>query len=344
MPSLGSGLSLGTLNKLSGFDYDASMYINSASIPATAPLSIYSETYAVTSTQEYSPRKQLNDFILGLKTLGVWDKSYCCSFRTDQNLNNSSNLIAFGGLSTASFLKVGTGAQSQLGTRTFGSGLLSATFPNHFFDNDVSIYIVAGGGGTLLPNYSIKWTLQDYGWIWNGFGCGNNQGQYAGLDSISVQLYPNGQENLNYHGYPSTGTSPSLTTGYFYNGMHTAGNPNPNVPRTGFYPQFASLKTSTTNVAGNGVFNLRGQNLETSDSAPQAIDYPNHTMNLRRLYIGSRRNGVSGEPADSIDNISATYDMHVSFVGIFKPGIHSLATSINTLYKNTLGQGLPYIS
>ena len=341
MPNLGTGLSLGSVSRLSGFDYDASVYINSASIPATAPLSIYSSTYAVTSTQEYSPRKQINDFILGLKTLGVWDKSYCCSFRTDQNLNNSSNLIAFGGLSTASFLKVGTGAQSQLGTRTSACGLLSGTFANHFFDNDVSVYIVNGGAGTLLPNYSTKWTLQDYGWIWNGFGCGNNAGIYAGLDAIGINYYPNGQDNVINHGYPSTGTGLNLNTGYFYSGMHTAGNPNPNVPRTGFYPQFASLKTSTTNVAGNGVFNLRGINLQDADSVAQSVSYPNHTMNLRRLYVGSRRNGSSGEPADSVDPVF--YDMHVSFVALFKPGIHSLATSINTLYKSTLGQGLYYI-
>jgi len=342
MPSLGSGLSIGTLNKIKGYDYDASVYITNASIPATAPLSIYSSTYAVTETQEYSPRNQINAFILGLKALGVWDKSYCCSFRTDQNLNNSSNLIAFGGLSTASFLKVGTGAQSQLGTRTSACGLLSGTFANHFFDHDVSVYIVAGGAGTLIPSYSIKWTIQDYGWIWNGFGCGNNGNNFAGLDSVGVQLYPNGQDNLSNHGYPSTGTGLSLNTGYFYSGMHALGNTNPNVPRTGFYPHFSSLKTSTTNVAGNGIFNLRGQNLETSDSVAQSVSYPGHTMNLRRLYVGSRRNGSSGEPSDSVDQ--QFYDMHVSFVALFKPGIHSLATSINTLYKNTLGQGLPYFS
>lgn len=341
MPSLGSGLSIGTLNKITGYDYDASVYIASASVPSTAPLSIYSSTYAVTDTQEYSPRGQINAFILGLKALGVWDKSYCCSFRTDQNLNNSSTLISFGGLSTASFLKVGTGAQSQLGIRTSACGLLSATFANNFFDNDVSVYIVNGGSGSLLENYSTKWFFQDYGWIWNGFGSTSNANQFAGLDNLSSSFYPNGQDNLPNHGYPSTGTLLSLNTSYFYNGMHTTGNPNPNVPRTGFYPQFASLKTSTTNVAGNGLFNLNGINLQNSNSVSQTISYPGHKMNLRKLYIGTRRNGSGGEPENAVD--LSFYDMHVSFVAVFKPGIHSLATSINTLYKSTLGQGLYYI-
>jgi hypothetical protein len=79
MPSLGSGLSLGTLNKISGFDYDASSYITLAGITdATA-------------------RIQINDFILGLKAINLWDVSVCWPLRSTQNIGSGTIAYSFGG-------------------------------------------------------------------------------------------------------------------------------------------------------------------------------------------------------------------------------------------------------
>ena len=82
MPSLGSGLSLGTLNTLSGFDYDVSAY------------------FQTTGITDATARAQINDFVIGAKSLGVWDNMVCWPLRSSQNAGTGTTAYSLGGLGT----------------------------------------------------------------------------------------------------------------------------------------------------------------------------------------------------------------------------------------------------
>lgn len=79
MPSLGSGLSLGTLNKISGYDFDASAYFDSTGI-----------TDAVT-------RAKINNFVVGVKNLGLWSSFICWPLKSSQNRGSGTIAYSLGG-------------------------------------------------------------------------------------------------------------------------------------------------------------------------------------------------------------------------------------------------------
>ena len=121
MPSLGSGLSLGTLNKLSGVDYDVSAYFQTAGITnATA-------------------RSQINTFALGLKSLGLWDTSICWMLKSSLNAGTGSVVYSFGGL--------GSYNGSLVNSPTWGSTGISFTSTNQQINlpDDANLYNLRTG-------------------------------------------------------------------------------------------------------------------------------------------------------------------------------------------------------
>ena len=82
MPNLGTGLSLGSVSRLSGFDDDASIYIQTAGI-----------TDAVT-------KAQINAFVRGVKNLGIWSSFICWPLKSSQNAGSGTTAYSLGGFGT----------------------------------------------------------------------------------------------------------------------------------------------------------------------------------------------------------------------------------------------------
>jgi hypothetical protein len=131
MPSLGSGLSLGTLNKISGYDYDVSAYIQTAGISnATA-------------------RSQINTFALGLKSLGLWNTSVCWMLKSSLNAGTGAVAYSFGGL--------GSYNGSLVNSPTWGSTGISFTSTNQqiTLPDDPNLYNARSGFAVFNPSSSI---------------------------------------------------------------------------------------------------------------------------------------------------------------------------------------------
>jgi hypothetical protein len=137
MPSLGSGLSLGTLNRLSGEDYDASAYIQTAGIAD-----------AVT-------KAKINSFVIGVKNLGLWSSFICWPLKSSQNKGSGTIAYSLGGFGpyNGSFVSSPTwgvdgvtfngsnsiGLSTSIGTSrvnkfSIGVGKITGYSSNRFFD------------------------------------------------------------------------------------------------------------------------------------------------------------------------------------------------------------------
>jgi len=163
MPSLGSGLSLGTISRLPGFDFDASVYINANSIPETQTI----PSYGLNSI------KYSNNF---LQSTGLWNNSlinitanYAQNpffTATDATLIANKN-TSFGRIlrisSLADAIRTSTrynlsvfakaGASSFLGMR-IASGLTNSDVYPHFnLSNGTAISITPNAG--TLHNMTI---------------------------------------------------------------------------------------------------------------------------------------------------------------------------------------------
>jgi hypothetical protein len=137
MPSLGSGLSLGTLNKIPGYDFDASAYFDSTGI-----------TDAVT-------RAKINNFVVGVKNLGLWSSFICWPLKSSQNKGSGTTAYSLGGFGpyNGSFVSSPTwgvdgvtfNGSNSIGISTlvgssrvnrfaFGVGKITGYTANRFFD------------------------------------------------------------------------------------------------------------------------------------------------------------------------------------------------------------------
>ena len=79
MPSLGSGLSLGTLNNGTSFDADALAYAVLAGVP------------------EGTERFRINEFVKGVKSLGLWGNMVSWPLRSTQNAGTTTTAYSLGG-------------------------------------------------------------------------------------------------------------------------------------------------------------------------------------------------------------------------------------------------------
>jgi hypothetical protein len=79
---LGLGLRLGSGTFAQGYDADALAYFNTASITDAAA------------------KTQLNSFVVGLKSLNLWNSVVCWTLRSSQNKGSGSTAYSLGGLGT----------------------------------------------------------------------------------------------------------------------------------------------------------------------------------------------------------------------------------------------------
>jgi len=174
MPSLGSGLSLGTLNKISGYDYDASAYFQTAGISnATA-------------------RSQINDFVVGVKTLGVWNKMVCWLLRSAQNAGTGFTAYSLGGLQTANATLANSSAWTTNGTPFTATQYAYATISDP--GQDVTLLYVGAGNGSTFSAFPHFFGVQNPSFYYNGeILLGESAGSTNGLNTLVVNssgFYP----------------------------------------------------------------------------------------------------------------------------------------------------------
>jgi len=352
MPSLGSGLSLGTLNKLQGYDFDASNYIVQNSIPSSYSLPTYDSTLASVSTTTIDPRKSINDFILGLKSLGIWDRSVCCAFRNGQNIATGTQFNTFGGFS-AGLLPYkfyngnGFSDRGDLGIRT-GNGTSSSgalflgPYPNYTFNNDVSILMIASGTGEEQPNFNITLSMADTSWIGNlleiqdtggiGNSVGGAWGMYAdsnSLDNNYDHQYSTAQKILNTEGGPNSNTRNFIDTLDLMKG---------------YLPFLITARAKQTSNNYIGLY-VNSTLSKLAINPVSTTYFDGFRNNFTGLTIGTRVQQTSLDWNSSnmyLPNTSGCLKAHISFIGIFKPNIDDQRTQLLNLYKNTLGSGLYY--
>lgn len=209
MPSLGSGLSLGTLNKISGFDYDASSYITLAGITdATA-------------------RTQINDFILGLKASSLWSLSVCWPLRSTQNTGSGNIAYSFGGMGSYHGTLSSSPTWTTSGvtfTGASGGTLNNASIPallralngyacilvgSNVALGTINFGVLKGGGGNQIGDNYVAVSRQ-YNFI------GQTQNYLTGGDgNRSFGTLPFALTGFNFLGASRTGlTAPATNTGF----------------------------------------------------------------------------------------------------------------------------------
>ena len=124
MPSLGSGLSLGTLNTIPGYDFDASAYFTTTGV--TDPIARY----------------QINEFVRGIKNLGLWNNMACWPLRSTQNKGSGTIVYSLGGLGTYNGTLNGTSLPSwgKSGLTNSSDGYVRTAFPWSTTHSGLAVY------------------------------------------------------------------------------------------------------------------------------------------------------------------------------------------------------------
>ena len=250
MPSLGSGLSLGTLNKISGFDFDASAFITQAGIASEATIPLYgknllpsSNNFADTNTWQQSlcsitPNATSNPF-------GTANDAFLFS-----NINVSyGNILRMDNFRVSQFLSNNTRYMVSVYAKANASnfiGIRLAEIANNG-GNNYSFADLSNGTTTLLSpvngvNHSLTATLVGNGWYRVEYSFTNNTSTVAVLDFCccnstgqSGTISPAGTRSVYIWGAQLEITSNTTASAY----AETASN-NPNLV------QEAQLRTSGT--------------------------------------------------------------------------------------------------
>lgn len=129
MPNLGSGLSFGSFNKIPGYDYDASSYIQQAGI-----------------TSETS-RTRINEFIIGIKATGLWPFLIFWPLRSTQNVGTGLTAYSFGGLGNYPGTLTSSSMWSTNGLAVLDSAWMDTGLTLGASDSIISVHTTTSDGG-----------------------------------------------------------------------------------------------------------------------------------------------------------------------------------------------------
>jgi len=156
MPSLSLNIGLNNGRKLpfGGFDADASAYFTTAGVTdATA-------------------KKQISDFVVGIKAIGLWSDMVCWPLRSTQNAGSGTTAYSLGGFGTYNGTLVNSPTWGTSGI-TFTSGSSqSITIPDITISKTDLILATcqaATSGNLRVVDFSVLPSFAGAG-IWAGFG------------------------------------------------------------------------------------------------------------------------------------------------------------------------------
>ena len=256
-----------------GFDPDASAF------------------FATAGVTDQAAKGQINAFVLGIKSLGLWSSIVCWPLRSSQNAGTGATAYSLGGLQTANATLVNGSTWTSNGTPFTTTQYANATISDS--GQDLTLLLVAAGSGASFGSFP----------------------QYFGVQSPST--FSGNQINLGSNGANTIistfhrNSSGSFQTGNITSGLNAS---------TSFTFISGSAKTST-------VLNIKRLDAPTESSGTPPTS---GTATLTRMQLNGRWSGSLGLGAE----------ITCAFCAIIAPNINGSESSLYTLYKTTLGQGL----
>ena len=233
---LGLGLRLGGLNISQGLDPDASAYFVRASVTNS------------------TAKTQINEFVVGVKALGLWNNMVCWPLRSAQNAGTGLTAYSLGGLQISNATLTNAGWTSE-GVSFSSAQYMSSNLTN--IAKDITLFVSAKGNGSSYG--SFPWI----GGVYNPSGY-----------SVSNIAVGNGSTNANV---PLVVAQPSgfLSTAEVANGLSGASS-------------FVALSGS---YKRNAVFNVR--NVSASTVATQGSYLVDEATTLTKMILNGRWEGAS---------------------------------------------------
>lgn len=150
--SIGYGISVGP--RLAAFDPDALAYFTTAGIT------------------DNTAKTQINDFVVGIKDLGLWNSMVSWPLRSSQNAGTGTTVYSLGGLQTSNATMSGGSWLSDgfsLSGAQYGSSALTS------LNQDITLLICARGDGSAYGSFPHVFGIQSTSaWSANQICIGSN--------------------------------------------------------------------------------------------------------------------------------------------------------------------------
>lgn len=246
----------------------------------------------------------INDFVLGVKTLGLWNSMVCWPLRSSQNAGTGTTAYSLGGL--------GTFNGTLVGPPIWGvDGVTFATSSSVGRDRNITVPWSTVGGYDLrsnstvfsISNISTEFSAEQF--LLGSRATGNNGYASMNLNNTTIVRGPTRIGAVSY----ASLTSSALSANY-----------------RAWTTQRENNEVANSNVQGNKLW----QDTTLIANGSNAAQGGNGAMTQLSevLIIGNARGNTSFAPIGNI-----------AFTAIFSDWTVNVS-AIRTLYKDTLGQGL----
>lgn len=273
--SIGYGISVSP--RLAVFDPDALAYFTTAGIT------------------DNTAKTQINDFVVGIKDLGLWSSMVSWPLRSSQNAGTGTTAFSLGGLQTSNATMSG-GSWLADGFSLSGSQFGSSTLSS--LSQDVTLLICARGDGSAYASFPQMFGVQSQsGWSGNQICIGSNN-----ANSEMGTLHRNSVSSAAYSGNGANPLNSSTSFSFLGGNARSAVVLNYRVVSSG------TLVSGTSASSGSATLDR---------------------MQLNGRWVPPQFGGLS-----------LANPMVCAFCAIITPNINGSESSIYSLYKSTLGQGL----
>lgn len=108
----------------------------------------------------------INDFVLGIKNLGLWSSIVCWPLRSSQNAGTGATAYSLGGLQTANATLVNGSTWTSNGTPFTTTQYANATISDP--GQDLTLLLVAAGSGANFSSFPHFFGVQNPNFYYNG--------------------------------------------------------------------------------------------------------------------------------------------------------------------------------
>jgi hypothetical protein len=259
-------------------------------------------------------RAQLNQFVRGVKTLGLWSNMVCWPLRSTQNVGTGTTAYSLGGLGTYN------------GTLTNGptwgvDGIEFATSSSVGRNRNITVPWSTVGGYDLRANSSVM-VVSDFGEI---VGAGNAQDQFIFGGGATGNNRYGSLNTRSGNSSPSTSINgPSQIGAVSY--ASQAGQALTNGTWRVWTTQRENNEVANSNAQGNKLW--RDTTLIANGSNAAQVGYEAIPQQSEVLIIGNGRG-----------NTSIAIIGNIAFTAVFSDWTVNVS-ALHSLYKTTLGTGL----
>jgi hypothetical protein len=257
---------------------------------------------------------RISEFVRGIKALGLWNSMVCWPLRSTQNAATNDIMFSLGGLGSFS------------GTMTNGpirgaDGMTFATSTSVGRNRSITVPWSTVGGYDLRANSSVI-VVSDFGEI---VGQGSSQDQFLFGGGATANNRYGGLNARSNNESPGTNIQGPSQIGIVNYAALANQALAANTWRM-WTTQRENNEVANNNTQGNRLFRDTTQIANGSNAAQ--VGYEAITQQSEVLLIGNGRGNTSLAPIGNI-----------AFTAVFSDWTVNVST-LRTLYKNTLGQGL----